>query len=65
VNLAAMKDKARTFGRWIGRVVGAAAPFIPDPRIKLAAGAAAAVIEAATDTDEDGTDAIVEKGDCA
>jgi hypothetical protein len=64
-----MKHKAAAVGRWLSKVLGAAAPFVPDPKAKLAVGAAAAVLGAATnetnETDEEGTDAIVEKGDSA
>lgn len=50
--LAATKDKARKLGRWLGKVIGAVAPFIPDPKAKLAAGAAAAALNAATAADD-------------
>lgn len=55
-------EKVKAGARWLGRVLGAVAPFIPDPKAKLAAGAAAAVLDAATDEDQD---PIVEKGDAA
>lgn len=66
--LAATKDKARKLGRWLGKVIGAVAPFIPDPKAKLAAGAAAAALNAATAADDTAIaedDPIVEKGDSA
>lgn len=59
-----MMEKLKAIGRWFGRVIGAAAPFIPDPKAKLAAGAAAAVLTAATEEKEQ-DDPIVEKGDSA
>lgn len=64
MKLESVKQKALVVGRWFGRVLGAVAPFIPDPRAKLVAGAAAAALNAATDDDEkDDGDAIVERRD--
>ena len=62
--MSTTKEKLISLGRWFGRVVSAVAPFIPDPKAKMAAGAAAAVLNAATDEDEK-PDPMVEKGDSA
>lgn len=56
------KGKLATIARWLAKVLGAAAPFVPDPKTKVAVGAAAAVLGAATDKNDD-ADKIVEKGD--
>lgn len=65
MRLRAIGEKVKVFGRWAGRVLGAVAPFIPDPKAKLVAGAAAAALSAATHEDENGddADAIVERRD--
>lgn len=59
---AKAKGKISAIGRWLARVLGAAAPFVPDPKTKVIVGAAAAVLDAATDKNDD-ADKIVEKGD--
>lgn len=59
---AKAKGKISAIGRWLARVLGAAAPFVPDPKTKFIVGTAAAVLDAATDKNDD-ADKIVEKGD--
>lgn len=58
------KGKLASVARWLAKVLGAAAPFVPDPKTKVAVGAAAAVLGAAADKDEE-PDPIVENGDSA
>lgn len=57
MNLKSIGEKMKWLGNWAGRVLGAVAPFIPDPKAKLIAGAAAAALNAATDDKEKDTEA--------
>jgi hypothetical protein len=52
MNLKSIGEKMKSIGNWAGRVLGAVAPFIPDPKAKLIAGAASAALNAATDDKE-------------
>jgi hypothetical protein len=53
-----MAGKLKRIAAWFGRVLGAAAPFVPDPKAKLAIGAASAVLNEATKEQDDGQDTV-------
>ena len=43
-----MAGKLKRFGNWLAGILQAAAPFVVDPKTKVAIGAAGAVLDAAT-----------------
>ncbi len=53
-----MASKLKRFGNWLAGILQAAAPFVVDPKTKVAIGAAGAVLDAATKDKGDGQDTV-------
>ncbi len=53
-----MASKLKRLGNWLAGILQAAAPFVVDPKTKVAIGAAGAVLDAATKDKGDGQDTV-------
>ena len=53
-----MASKLKRIGHWVAGILKAAAPFVIDPKTKVAIGAAGAVLDAATKGDDNVQDTV-------